>query len=75
MKKIVLGLSGGVDSAVAARLLQNEGWEVHGLYLDIGTAEARADAVKTAEFLGVSLKIQDISSALEENVCRPFAQS
>ena len=75
MKKIVLGLSGGVDSAVAARLLQNEGWEVHGLYLDIGTAEARADAVKTAEFLGVSLKIQDISAALEEHVCRPFAQS
>ncbi|UQT50634.1 tRNA 2-thiouridine(34) synthase MnmA [Flavonifractor plautii] len=34
-EKIVLGLSGGVDSAVAARLLQ-ERYEVTGLYLDIG---------------------------------------
>ena len=36
-EKIVLGLSGGVDSAVAARLLQ-ERYEVTGLYLDIGLA-------------------------------------
>lgn len=72
MEKIVLGLSGGVDSAVCARLLQNMGYEVHGLYLDIGTEAARNDAVMTAEFLGVSLKIQDISAELEEHVCRPF---
>ena len=32
-EKIVLGLSGGVDSAVAARLLQ-ERYEVTGLYLE-----------------------------------------
>ena len=35
-EKIVLGLSGGVDSAVAARLLLQERYEVTGLYLDIG---------------------------------------
>lgn len=33
--KVVLGLSGGVDSAVAARLLM-ERWEVYCLYLDAG---------------------------------------
>lgn len=75
MEKVVLGLSGGVDSAVAARLLQREGYEVHGLYLDIGTEEARGDAEKTAEFLGVTLEIVDVSKALWEQVCTPFLQS
>ena len=44
MKEVVLGLSGGVDSAVAAHLLQEAGYRVHGLYLDIGTPETREDA-------------------------------
>lgn len=75
MSKVLLGLSGGVDSAVAARLLQKAGHTVHGLYLDIGSPEARADAVKTAKALGVELDIMDISAELEENVCRPFVES
>ena len=32
--KVVLGFSGGVDSAVSAALLRRAGWEVCGLYLD-----------------------------------------
>ena len=75
MEKVVLGLSGGVDSAVAARLLQKEGYDVYGLYLDIGTEDARADAISTAEFLNVPLEIRDISAALEEKVCAPFVQA
>ena len=75
MEKVVLGLSGGVDSAVAARLLQKEGYEVIGLYLDIGTAAARADAEATAAFLGISLTVRDVSADLEREVCRPFAES
>ncbi len=75
MKKIVLGLSGGVDSAVAARLLQKDGYEVHGLYLDIGTAAERTDAQRTAEMLGIPLAVRDISAALEREVCAPFAES
>lgn len=75
MEKVVLGLSGGVDSAVAARLLQQQGYEVHGLYLDIGTEDARRDAVDTAAFLGVSLEIKSIADELEQHVCRPFVQA
>ena len=75
MKKVILGLSGGVDSAVAARLLQKEGYDVRGLYLDIGSPEAKADAIATAEFFGVELDILDISRELEEKVCRPFMES
>jgi len=74
-RRVVLGLSGGVDSAVAARLLQREGYEVIGLYLDIGTEAARQDALSTAEFLGVPLTVLDIRNALETHVCAPFVQS
>lgn len=74
-KRVLLGLSGGVDSAVSARLLQKAGYEVLGLYLDISETAAREDAVKTAEFLDVPLTILDISAELEENVKKPFCLS
>ena len=74
MEKVVLGLSGGVDSAVAARLLQRDGYEVYGLYLDIGTEDARQDAIDTAASLGVPLEIRSIADELEQHVCRPFVE-
>ena len=73
--KVVLGLSGGVDSAVAARLLQLQGFDVFGLYLDIGNHEAREDAKKVSEMLNIPLHISDISNELEEKVCKPFTQA
>ena len=75
MEKVVLGLSGGVDSAVVARLLQRDGYEVHGLYMDIATESARQDAIDTAQFLGVSLKVLPIDRELEKHVCAPFVEA
>ncbi len=73
--KIVLGFSGGVDSSVSARLLQQEGHQVFGLYLDNAGERERLEAERSAERMGIELRVEDVKSELEERVCRPFAES
>lgn len=69
--KVVLGLSGGVDSAVAALRLKAAGYEVHALYLDIGLGGEQS-AWENARALGLPFAVEDISEELESQVCRPF---
>lgn len=73
-EKIVLGLSGGVDSAVAAWLLTQDGYEVHCVYLDNGVGDP-APAQETAAALGLPFQTVDIRKALDAKVCRPFYES
>ena len=51
-EKVVLGLSGGVDSAVAAARLRDMGYAVHGLFLEVGLGGEGA-ARHTAGGLGI----------------------
>ena len=73
-EKVVLGLSGGVDSSVSAALLQQQGYEVHALYLNAGFTppdEARA----AAQTMGIPFSVLNTQAAMERCVCRPFADS
>jgi len=72
-KKVVLGLSGGVDSAVAARRLKEQNFEVFGVYLDMGAEDGIAAARTAAGELDIPLEVVDIRDQLEHHVCAPFA--
>ena len=77
-KKVVVGLSGGVDSSVAAALLLAQGYEVHGVYLECynepgcRTDQDKADALKVAIKLGISFEVLDFRKEYKENVVEYF---
>jgi tRNA-specific 2-thiouridylase len=74
MNKVVVGLSGGVDSSVAAAALHHQGYDVVGvtLWLMKGKgqccSEGMVDAAKLCEFLGIPHHIVDSRDLFQENI-------
>ena len=68
---VVLAYSGGLDTSVILGWLQDEGYDVHCVYVDLGQpCEDRAAIMKKAEDNGaVSSRIVDV----QEELCRDFA--
>lgn len=74
MEKVVVGLSGGVDSSVAAAVLHRQGYDVVGvtLWLMKGKgqccSEGMVDAAQLCEELGIPHHIVDSREAFEKNI-------
>ena len=79
-KRVVVGLSGGVDSSVTAYLLQQQGYEVIGLFMknwhddsvtiskECPWLEDSYDAMLVAEKLGIPFQTVDLSEAYKQRI-------
>jgi tRNA-uridine 2-sulfurtransferase len=80
MKRVVVGLSGGVDSSVSAHLLIEQGYEVIGLFMRNWVDESviiseecpwiddSNDALDVAEMLGIPFQVIDFSKEYKERI-------
>jgi len=80
MKRVIVGLSGGVDSSVTAHLLKEQGYEVIGLFMknwhddsvtisdDCPWLEDSNDAMIVAEKLGIPFQTVDLSEQYKERI-------
>jgi tRNA-uridine 2-sulfurtransferase len=83
MPSVLVAMSGGVDSSVAACLLHEQGYEVLGSHMrlvhldgvDHGCCgpSARRDASETARIVGFPFEICDLTDAFERSVLADFA--
>ncbi|MCP1437292.1 tRNA-specific 2-thiouridylase [Erwinia persicina] len=83
-KKVIVGMSGGVDSSVSAWLLQQQGYQVEGLFMknweeDDGeeyctAAEDLADAQAVCDKLGIHLHTVNFAAEYWDNVFEHFLE-
>jgi tRNA-specific 2-thiouridylase len=81
-ERIVVGMSGGVDSAVAALLLKRAGYEVIGLFMKnwedddddeyCSTREDLIDCAAVADVIGVELEAVNFAAEYKERVFAEF---
>ena len=73
-KKVILAMSGGVDSSVALQLLLDQGYEVHGITMQNGylSEQEIARAQKAANHFKISWEVVFVEKEFEKMVIKPF---
>ncbi len=79
MSKILVAMSGGVDSTVAAYKLKELGHEIEGVYMKLHNDEKSHEeniikVKKVAEYLGIKYHVLDIKERFDEFVYMPFIE-
>lgn len=84
MKKVVVAMSGGVDSSVAAYILKEQGFDVIGIHLRLfddkkikccGSYESEIRFKKICDHLGIKGYVKDVRKIFKESVIKKFANS
>ncbi len=76
-QRVLVGLSGGVDSTVCVHLLQKSGYDVTGVVLNMSPAHADTvtAATDSAKSLGIPLVVRDLTELFQKNVIDYFAHA
>lgn len=74
-KKVLLGMSGGVDSSVSAILLKEQGYEVIGItmnFLENNNESSEEDARRVCDYLGIKHYVVDLKEEFHNRVIENF---
>lgn len=74
MSKVVIGMSGGVDSSVSAYLLKQQGYEVIGITFRFAEEFDATDAIETCKILNIEHHILDYRNVFKELVIDKFLE-
>ena len=80
-QKVMVGMSGGIDSSVTAYMLQNDGYEVEGVYLKLhnrtdGYHEKNLEYIEgVAKFLNIKYHVLDLADEFTKEVYDYFVDS
>ena len=72
--RVLVGISGGVDSAVTAMLLKRAGYEPVAVHLLLGEGEENPNARKCAEYLDIEYHFVDMTEEFDRRVKKPFSE-